>query len=73
VGPYREAAENVEAGLEALEVAAFKAALGRRGRHVRAAVYAMALTGLAALAVVFFCAAFPVKVSRGQVGSMIVD
>jgi hypothetical protein len=47
VGPYREAAENVEAGLDALEVGAFKASLARRARRVRVGLL---LTVLAATA-----------------------
>ena len=53
VGPYRERAENVEAELDAREVAAFKASLARRGRHVSVGVLLtlLAAVGPAVLAV----------------------
>jgi hypothetical protein len=35
VGPYREPAEDVEAGLDALEISAFRAAVARRTRRIR--------------------------------------
>jgi len=47
VGPYREPAEDVEADLDAREVAEFQALLARRGRRVRVGVL---LTLLATIA-----------------------
>lgn len=38
VGPYREPAEDVEAGLDAVEIAALKASLARRTWRIRAGV-----------------------------------
>ena len=43
VRPYRERAEDLEAGLDALEVAAFRAALARRAWRIPAGVALMVL------------------------------
>lgn len=53
MGPYREPAENVEADLEAREIANFKASLARRSRrvHVGVLLTLLAAVGPAALAV----------------------
>jgi hypothetical protein len=50
VSPYRDAAEDVEAGLDALEVEGFKAMLARRGRLVRIGVSLTVLAAVAAFA-----------------------
>lgn len=43
MGPYREPAEDLEAGLDALEVAAFEAALARGAWRIPAGVVLMVL------------------------------